>query len=242
MTKSMKLKIFVPLAVAIVCAGILGTFIYRNNFPKVPKDTAPPSTTVKQAEIKSANQKDKDNDKEKPAEESTTQTEETPTQAKSNDNQQTKTAAQAPQTTTQAPATTKHTHNYSIKGETVPPTATEDGYTIYKCSCGATTKGDWVQKTGNDLAKAKAIAEEACAWGNSYIASRGIPAYDASKGFCESTTRAVFFNSDINTVKGQIKEDIDFLIDIDGVSNASCVCYPSSTNTYYVIDYYYNFD
>lgn len=31
-----------------------------------------------------------------------------------------------------------HTHNYTIEGNTVPPTCTEDGYTIYTCSCGDT--------------------------------------------------------------------------------------------------------
>ena len=239
MTKSMKLKIFVPLAVAIVCAGILGTFIYRNNFPKVPKDTAPPSTTVKQAEEKSANQKDKDEDTEKPAEESTTQAKETPTQAKSNDNQQTKTAAQAPQTTTQAPATTKHTHNYSIKGETVPPTATEDGYTVYKCSCGATTKGDWVQKTGNKQAEAKAVADAVVADANAYIRGKGIPAYDPALGLGEGEAWSVYASDNVNTEKARARDSINFITSNWNIIGMTCVCYPDS-GTGYTIDFYYN--
>lgn len=50
--------------------------------------------------------------------------------------------------TTKSGNTTTHVHNYATKGETVEPTPTEDGYTIYICSCGATTKGDWVEKLG----------------------------------------------------------------------------------------------
>ncbi len=36
-----------------------------------------------------------------------------------------------------------HVHEW-VKGETVPPTCHDKGYTIYTCSCGETEKRDWV--------------------------------------------------------------------------------------------------
>ncbi|MGM9639956.1 MAG: S8 family serine peptidase [Faecousia sp.] len=44
-------------------------------------------------------------------------------------------------------------HDFSVKGETVAPTETEDGYTVYKCSrCDATEHRDVVPATGHKCA------------------------------------------------------------------------------------------
>ncbi len=41
-----------------------------------------------------------------------------------------------------------HTHEY-VKKETVAPTCTEQGYTVYKCSCGVEKKEDYTSKTAH---------------------------------------------------------------------------------------------
>ncbi len=44
--------------------------------------------------------------------------------------------------------------HYFVKGETVPPTCSEQGYTEYKCSqCGETKKEDYIEATGHSYKK-----------------------------------------------------------------------------------------
>ena len=151
--------------VSLTVAGIvLGTKFDKTN---LDKQAAAPSTTAA-AEKKTTTTTTTKNAEDK----SSTEEASTRSQSSANGSQNQTTKTTQPATT--APATTKHTHNYTIKGETVPPTATEDGYTVYKCSCGATTKGDWVQKlqkpTGYTEADAIRFRNE-------------IEAYAVSKGY-----------------------------------------------------------
>lgn len=64
-------------------------------------------------------------------------------------------------TTDTSDESTTHTCKFDIKGETIPPTCAEDGYTIYKCSCGKTEKRDPVKATGHKEAT-KTIEEPTC--------------------------------------------------------------------------------
>lgn len=54
-------------------------------------------------------------------------------------------------TTDTSDESTTHTCKFDIKGETIPPTCAEDGYTIYKCSCGKTEKRDPVKATDKHI-------------------------------------------------------------------------------------------
>ena len=154
--------------VSLTVAGIvLGTKFDKTNLDK--QAAAPTSTAA--AENKT-NSKDKEETKTSETQKTTTTNANGGSQSSTGNSQSQTTKTTQPATT--APATTKHTHNYSIKGETVAPTYDADGYTVYKCSCGATTKGDWVQKlqkpTGYTEADAIRFRNE-------------IEAYAVSKGY-----------------------------------------------------------
>lgn len=56
--------------------------------------------------------------------------------------------------------TWKHDHSYT---KTVtPPTCTEDGYTIYTCSCGTSYKADYVAALGHDFGEWKQTTAPTC--------------------------------------------------------------------------------
>ena len=60
--------------------------------------------------------------------------------------------------------TKSHTCDFSVKGETVAPTCTEDGYTVYSCDfegCSATQQGDLVDALGHDDSGAAATCTTA---------------------------------------------------------------------------------
>ena len=60
-----------------------------------------------------------------------------------------------------------HEHKY-VKAETVPPTCTESGYTIYRCECGAEKKGDFTPKRTEHDFKVAERKEPTCTE-NGYI-------------------------------------------------------------------------
>ena len=45
-----------------------------------------------------------------------------------------------------------HTHSYTTLVETIDPTCTEGGHTVYKCSCGDTENRDYIEATGHSNA------------------------------------------------------------------------------------------
>lgn len=53
-----------------------------------------------------------------------------------------------PVETEPVPTETEHQHSYSVS-KTVAPTCTDQGYTVYKCSCGDSYKGDKKDATGH---------------------------------------------------------------------------------------------
>ena len=60
-------------------------------------------------------------------------------------------------------------HDFSVKGETVAPTETEEGYTIYQCSrCDATEHRDIVPATGHKCPSEAFVDLDTTQWYHEY--------------------------------------------------------------------------
>jgi len=68
-------------------------------------------------------------------------------------------------TATKDPTEATGEHKYDVKGETVEPTCSAEGYTVYGCSageCGTTDKGDFVRRTAHSFVDVNEFDEIVC--------------------------------------------------------------------------------
>ena len=120
-----------------------------------------------------------------------------------------------------------HTHRYTTLVETIDPTCTEGGHTVYKCSCGDTENRDYIEATGHSKAFKTEDGKNIiyCSICTVVLESENVPSYEAQIGndfyttFDEALSNANEGDVVIllaESITGTVEKDI--IIDVNGKS------------------------
>ena len=120
-----------------------------------------------------------------------------------------------------------HTHSYTTLVETIDPTCTEGGHTVYKCSCGDTENRDYIEATGHSNAFKTEDGKNIiyCSICTVVLESENVPSYEAQIGndfytaFDEALSNANEGDVVIllaESITGTVEKDV--IIDVNGKS------------------------